>query len=71
LPKSSVIVQQAAVISRAATAQEPLAEFQKARLLICPTMPGISPARPESAGTPSSPTDPPCLKQGLTAQCRL
>ena len=38
--------------------------LKKARLLTRPTPAGISPSRPESAKTDSSPQDAPCPKQG-------
>ena len=38
--------------------------LKKVRLLTHPTPAGISPSRPESAKTDSSPQDAPCPKQG-------
>ena len=40
--------------------------LKKARLLTRPTQAVISPSRPESAKTASSPWDAPCPKQGLS-----
>jgi hypothetical protein len=42
--------------------------LKKARLLTRPTLAVISPARPESAKTDSSPWDAPCPKQGRSEQ---
>jgi hypothetical protein len=42
--------------------------FKRARLLTRPTLAGISPSRPESAKTDSSPWDAPYPKQGRSSE---
>ena len=46
-------------------------DAQKGSLLTRPTLADISPARPESAKTASSPRDAPCPKQGRSERPKM